>query len=1005
MPRLLSVALTLTLMFAPLAATVAQPPAKLPPPVARTVDFVTEVRPILARACFACHGPEKQRGGLRLDVKADALAGGDNGPVLLPKQSEKSPLIRYVAHVESPRMPPDPKQRLSDAEIGILRAWIDQGVNWPDSASAVKADPRDWWSFKPLRRPTPPQLNAADARWVRHPIDAFILAKLREKGLAPSPEADRRTLIRRVTFDLIGLPPTPEQIDAFVRDPDPLAYEKWVDHLLQSPQYGERWARHWLDVVHYGDTHGYDKDQPRPNAWPYRDYVIRSLNADKPYARFVQEQIAGDVLFPQAEGAIEALGFIAAGPWDLIGHAEVPEEKIDGQIARHLDRDDMIVNVANTFLSVTLQCAQCHNHKFDPISQEDYYAMQAVFAALDRADRPYHADPTITARYVALQARQRQLNEQRQQLEANLAQQIGRDWLTLSEQLRQLATAPPAGQRPEFGYHSAIANDPHVVKWVQIDLGQSQPIDKIVFVGCHDTFNQIGAGFGFPVRYKIEASDDPQFRSGVVLLLDHTEADVPNPGVEPQSVAVAGRSARYVRVTATKLALRQNDYIFALAELMVFDAAGKNLALGKTVTALDSIEAPVRWRRSNLVDGYHYNPAAATEDRAELLRQRERLIQQRASAATRQAWREVQTESECVAAELALLPAPSYVYAGTIHTGSGAFRGTGANGGRPRPVYVLARGDVKKPGKLAQPGALSAVSALPARFALPAEHHEGDRRAALALWLTHPEHPLTWRSIVNRVWRYHMGRGIVETPNDFGRMGQLPTHPELLDWLAIEFRDQGGSLKQLHRWIVTSSTYRQVSTGNAAMERYDSNNAYYWRMNRRRLEAEAIRDSVLLVSGKLDRKMYGPGFRDFVIEKPEHSPHYQYHLHDPADPRCHRRSIYRFIVRSQQQPFMTTLDCADPSMQVDRRNETLSPLQALALLNNGFMLTMAKAFAERLEQQSGDPVEQVRWAMLWTVGRPPRENELQALVDYRRQYGLANLCRLIFNLNEFAFVD
>ena len=300
---------------------------------------------------------------------------------------------------------------------------------------------------------------------------------------------------------------------------------------------------------------------------------------------------------------------------------------------------------------------------------------------------------------------------------------------------------------------------------------------------------------------------------------------------------------------------------------------------------------------------------------------------------------------------------------------------------------------------------MATVSELSSRFDVPKDHPEGERRAALAHWLTDTRNPLTWRSIVNRLWRYHFGRGIVDSPNDFGRMGQLPTHPELLDWLAVEFRDNGQSMKQLHRLIVTSATYRQASSTNEANAKLDAENAYLWRMNRRRLEAEAVRDSVLFVSGKLDRRPFGPGFQDFVIEKPEHSPHYQYHLHDPDDPRSHRRSVYRFLVRSQQQPFMTTLDCADPSMQVDKRNETLSALQALALLNNGFMLTMSKHFAARVETLAGDVPGQVTAAFHLALGRTPTEDEQAALTAYAHRYGMANACRMILNLNEFVFVD
>jgi hypothetical protein len=329
----------------------------------------------------------------------------------------------------------------------------------------------------------------------------------------------------------------------------------------------------------------------------------------------------------------------------------------------------------------------------------------------------------------------------------------------------------------------------------------------------------------------------------------------------------------------------------------------------------------------------------------------------------------------------------------------------------------LPRGDVRNPAKEVVPGALTAVATLSAQFDLPANHREGERRAALSRWLTDPKNPLTWRSIVNRIWRYHFGRGIVETPNDFGRMGQLPSHPELLDWLAADFRDSGGSIKRLHRQIVLSATYRQSSGfGNADFnsnpqsairnpQLVDADNSLYWHMNRRRLEAEAVRDSAMAVSGALDRRMGGPAFQDFVIEKPEHSPHYQYHRHDPDDARSHRRSVYRFLVRSQQQPFMTALDCADPSMQVDRRNETLSALQALALLNNDFMLTMSRRLAERVAKTTNDDATRVVNAVRLALGRNPTAEERRALVEYAQEHGLANACRVILNLNEFVFVD
>ncbi len=860
----------------------------------------------------------------------------------------------------------------------------------------------DWWSLRPLQRPQIPRPVHGDSR-PANPIDSFIAAKLAEKGLSPSREADRRTFIRRLYFDLIGLPPAPEQIESFISDRDAQAYEKLADRLLDSQQYGERWARHWLDVVHYGETHGYDKDQPRPNAWPYRDYVIRALNEDRAYARFVQEQVAGDVLFPGTRDGIEALGFISAGPWDLIGHAEVPETKMDGRVARHLDRDDMVGTTMQTFNSLTVQCAQCHNHKFDPISQEDYYSLQAVFAAVDRADTRYDADPAVAKSRKPILARQAKLAARKKELDEKVVVRAGQPLEDLGKKIVAVEKSMKNGDAA--GYHSSIEKKQDAMKWVQVDLGRSVALGSIVLHACKDDFNGIGEGFGFPVRFKVEISDEATFNRGT-LVGDHSLENFPNPKLKPQSVDVGGRTARFIRVTATKLALRQDDYIFALAELDALGTDGKNSALGAAVSALDSTEAPVRWQKINLTDGWY--PGATAVDSQELSALRAERAALRAKA-TRDDEQEAMAQADrdlaVVKSELDKLPSQSLVYVASVHTGSGAFAGTGAKGGKPRPIHVLNRGSLEKPGREAGPGTLSCLQGLSSRFELAPNHSEGERRAALAKWLTDARNPLTWRSIVNRVWQYHFGRGLVETPNDFGRMGGRPTHPELLDWLAVEFRDGGQSLKTLHRLIVTSATYRQSSEGAEAFAKVDSDNRYLWRMNRRKLEAESVRDAVLYVAGKLDLKMGGPSFKDFVVDKPEHSPHYEYHRHDPEDPKSQRRSIYRFIVRSQQQPFMTTLDCADPSMQVGRRNESVSPLQALTLLNNTLMLSMSKHFAEKTERRQGDMLAKIRGAYYEAIGRPPSAEDEKALTDYAREFGLPNFCRVLLNLNEFSFVD
>jgi cytochrome c553 len=962
--------------------------------------FSKQVAPILEQHCLRCHGRKTQRGGLSLATADDATVGGDSGPAFVAGKPDESLLLEMISG-DKPKMPKKAVP-LKPAQVAVLRRWIEQGANWPKdlTLSEHKNAGETWWSLKPLARPAVPAVKTA-AR-VRTPIDAFILSRLEQQGMKPSPEADRRTLIRRLYFDLLGLPPTPAEIDAFVRDRAPDSYERLVDHLLDSPRYGERWARHWLDVVHYGDTHGYDKDKVRPNAWPYRDYVIRAFNEDKPYSRFVKEQLAGDVFYPETRAGIVGLGFLAAGPWDFVGHVELREGTLDKKITRNLDRDDMVATVMNTFNSLTVQCARCHDHKFDPIRQEDYYSLQAVFAAVDRADRPFESEPEIADKRAALQRRLVALGSRKRTLDARLQQLAGPDLAVLDRQIAEAITRAKGPLRAEFGYHSGIEPRQNVVKWVQLDLGRRVPIASIVYVGCHDNFNNIGVGFGFPVRYKIEISDDPGFQSAV-LVADHTKMDEPNPGIQPQSVTVGGKQGRYVRITATKLAPRSGDFIFALAELSVFTPEGVNAAASAKVTSLDSIEAPTRWRRTNLVDGYYHGVREITHlVQVARLQERRRAVLERVKDASFQ--REIvaiEREMKDVTAQLAALPRPGMVYAAATHfPGGGGFTPTN---GKPRPIYLLRRGSEKNPMREVGPGTVACVAGLPSRFPLEGKP-EGQRRAALARWITDEHNPLTWRSIVNRIWLYHFGQGLVETPNDFGKMGGKPSHPELLDWLAVEFRDGGQSIKQLHRLLVNSATYRQTSADNAEYARLDGGNRLLWRMNRRRLDAESIRDAVLAVSGQLDLKMYGPGFRTFGFLD-DHSPHYKYEEYNPDDPAGHRRSVYRFLVRSVPDPFMETLDCPDPSLRVEKRNESLTALQALALLNDKFMLRMAAHFAERVEKKGGDLSSQVAAAYRLALGREPTAEEGCVLADYIGKHGLANTCRLILNTNEFSFID
>jgi len=985
--------------------------SNLPPSAKRKIDFVRDIQPILSKNCYGCHGPDKQEKELRWDVRSSALKGGTSGPAIVPGKSAESRMIHLVAGLEKDLVMPKKGARLSAEEIGLLRGWIDQGVSWPDAvATAAVADKSDWWSFKPARRAELPQVK--NKTWARNPIDLFILAKLEAEKLTPSPEADRRTLMRRVSFDLTGLPPTPEEVEQFVADPDEKAYENLVDRLLGSPRYGERWARHWLDTVHYGDTHGYDKDKTRPFAWPYRDYVIRSFNQDKPYSRFVQEQLAGDALFPDEPDGIVALGFIAAGPWDFVGHVELPIEKTDGLIARYNDRDDMVMSAMSTFQSLTVHCARCHNHKFDPIAQKDYYSLQAVFAGVDRHDRPFDSDKKRYLERRLLEQKQKPLADRHDELTNQIAKisspeidQIDARVKEIRQQLR--VTFSTDQKSPGNGYHSGIEKNPDSTKWVQIDLGKRLPIEEVRLLPARPIDFPDTPGFGFPVRFRIEASDEPAFASPQIIA-DHTKENFKNAGDNPIPFPAARKEVQFIRVTATRLWERTSDYVFALAELQAF-VHGTNVALGAAVSALDSIEEGY-WGKKYLVDGFDSRHTLTPTPSAvrvklegevqALAEKRGRLVDARLDDATRKELSELTNRLHQVDQQIAALPPPEMVYAAASDfKPSSSFLPPKT----PRPVYLLAKGDVKRPGELMQSAGIPAVAGPDSNFKIPDAANESARRVALAKWITDSKNMLTRRSIVNRVWHYHFGRGIVETANDFGHMGALPTHPELLDWLAFWFLENGESLKKLHRLILTSATYRQSSASNPDSSRIDAENRYLWRMNRARLDAESTRDSILFVSGKLDLTMGGPAIQQFYF-KDDHSPIYDYTLFDVDSPASCRRSIYRFIVRSVPDPLMDSLDCPNASILTPKRNVTTTSLQALSILNDPFVLKQCEHFAARLTN-TGTLEAQVREAYRLALDRRPTGEELTKLCEFAKKHGMPNLCRLIFNTSEFMFLD
>ncbi len=709
-----------------------------PQDLAAAKIFDAEIAPILAKHCLECHGRSVQSGKLALGTETTALAGGATGPAVVPGKPDESLLLDYVDSGEMPRDRPP----LNDVEKQRLRRWIVDGAKWgtPEiDPFLVTTDRRagyNWWSFRPVREITPPVVR--DAKHARNDIDRFILARLEERGLNAAPEADRRALIRRLSFDLIGLPPEPGEVERFLADATPDAYEKLVDRLLASPHYGERWGRHWLDVVRFGESEGFERNHIRDNAWRYRDWVIQAFNRDLPYDEFVKQQIAGDVLYPKDLEALIATGYHVCGTWDEVAHYEGSSEM---QRATRFDEiEDLVATLGQTFLGLTINCARCHDHKFDPISQKEYYQIAAMLGGVNQE----------------------------------------------KEERSKITLAPTAGQ----------------------------------------------------------------------------------PGFKGVAHVIVPR--------------------------------------------------------------------------------------------------------------------------------------------QPPPYAVLQRGDYRKPGEVVAPAGLRALSDLPADFGLQPDAPEARRREALARWLTDPRNPLTARVFVNRLWYQHFGQGLVETPSDFGFNGSRPSHPELLDFLASRFMKSGWKIKELHRLMVTSATYRQES--RAAYERaekLDGDNRLLWRANRKRLEGEAVRDAALAVSGALNRQFGGPSFEDIRVNRKGANSNHEFT--DPTgefSEAVNRRTIYRLWARSGGNPLLESLDCPDPSVMTPRRTRTITPIQALSLSHNVFVENCAKRFASRIRREAGDDSKrQIEHAWQLAFARMPIERERQAAQSFIAKQGLEQFCLALFNTNEFLFLN
>lgn len=865
------------------------------------------------------------------------------------------------------------------------------------------------WALRTLSGVRVPATSSGSSR---SPIDAFLIDRLAERGLTPSPDADRRVLLRRLTFDLLGLPPTPEELDDYLADPSPDAYERLVDRLLASPHLGERWARHWMDVAHFAETHGHDQDRPRPNAWPYRDYLIRAFNEDRPYPRFVQDQVAGDVLFPDDPWSLVATGFLASGPWDESSLMSIQDDTDDRRIAQYIDRDDMITTTMGTFVSLTVHCARCHDHKFDPITQDDYYSLQAVFAGVDKADRPFDMDAQTRERRKAL-TRELACLDQRPNgdfLAADLQQRVAAWEQRLRDASQRWAVASPSDVQSANGSKLTIQPDGSV-----LSHGPKPEKDTYTFTFRVESPSITGM--------RLETlTDDSLFKGGPgrqdngnlhlsEIRVTATTAEQPD---AKQSVAIKSAKADFDQQGWTIQHAIDNQpttawgiypeigkphfAVFEFAEPIRFSTGaivtvtleqshGGGHLIGRPRISFTGVESPLP-----------LEVVPPPPDIAAILQiaAAERSNDQRGVLGRFVRRDELQRE-------LAALPAPQMVYtANREFQPNGGFKPSPT----PRAIHVLHRGDIKQPRDAAQPGALKCVAELPARFEIVDPNNEGLRRAALANWLTASQNGIVWRSIVNRIWHYHFGRGIVDTPNDFGVMANEPSHPELLDWLAADFRDHGGSLKRLHRQLVTSAAYRQTSDHRPECATIDGENHLLWRSQRRRLEAEEIRDAALVYSGRLDDRMYGPSARQF-LESPgvQITPVVDYLGFDPDKPEHARRSVYRFLFRTLPDPYHEALDCPDASQWAPARNESLTALQALALLHDRVMIRECERLAERLIGTSSNHLQQLEDLFRLVLLREPTPDERGLFVPYAEKHGLANACRMLLNVNEFLYVD
>jgi mono/diheme cytochrome c family protein len=931
------------------------------------VDFERQISPLLTKHCLSCHNSNQLKGGLDLSAAAKARKGGDNGPSLVPSRPTESWLLDMLTPGEDGSRPEMPAkgEPLSCEQVALLQRWIAEGAPWPEGLilrEPSKAD-RSWWSLQPLAKALAPQVPNIPPDWAAQPIDRFVFAQLAARGLKPNPEADRRSLIRRATYDLLGLPPSPEEIEQFVADSRPDAYERLVERLLASPHYGEQWGRHWLDVVRFGESRGFERNQIIDNAWPFRDYVIRSFNDDKPFDHLIVEHMAGDVIGKDQPDVEVGTTFLVSGPYDDVGNKDL----VQAAQIRANTVDDTIRACGEAFLGLTIGCARCHDHKFDPIRQDDYYSFYATLAGVKHGSRTIattDARKSHDEKLKPLLAEKEMLTKQQEVLEATV----------LKRAESHIADYDRQWSRPAAVY--SLAEEPF-------------PPTKARYVRLLTDGTSI----------------DPVGTSNYMI----DEFEVFNVDQAPRNVALASTGAKAEGAGRVAEDFK-NAYRADLAIDGKYEAAwnalgpelkitlAKDEMIGRVVFSTNrnndfSRTYPAEYRIEVSLDGRQWTQVAGSQDRkpASDAHRRKRLLDAETSTDERKSLTTIAQSLRRLGKEIDAVPELPLWWAGQFSKEDG-------------PFFVFLGGDPQKHGAEVKPSGLAALDNCGACYQLATSGSEADRRLALARWMTDPRNPLTPRVLANRVWHYHFCTGLVDTPSDFGYLGSRPTHPELLDWLAGRLIEHEWKLKPLHREIMLSRTYRQSSLYRETAAGVDAGSRYLWRFPPRRLSAEEIRDTFLSVAGKLDDRMGGPGFRLYHYMQDNVATYEPLDVHGP---QTYRRSVYHQNARASRIDLLSEFDCPDSASPAPTRSSTTTPLQALTLLNHSFTLDMSRFLAQRLERDAGTkrPEEQVRRGFELLGGRAPSADETSAAVELVRSYGLPAFCRALLNSNELMYLD